>query len=354
MTRRWRRSARGSRWVSAANTAGLPSPAGSGVRATEHGDLVPQDEQLERARRGRRRRGARCRRSLHPPTALPVANRDLQVWCARLNRAAASGAYSTGLSRPGGRGSVRSCSARIASRNPLYAVRYSIHACGCREPGHVMRQHVLVDEAAEPVSSEHAGGRPGTWRDAACGRALIQGSVGSVGVEVLDILPQDDVEVAWSGDQDVVEAFPSQCPDEPFRDRVCSRCLDRGADDPDVGTGEHGVERGGEFAVSVADQEPEPVGAEAEIHEQVAGLLGDPVPGGRPHRAIMLVSSSAVTLRSPGREGRRSRMVTWFSAPTRAYATGAAGRRRHRPPRRSAATAPGGPATSCGQLPRRA
>ena len=34
--------------------------------------------------------------------------------------------------------------------------------------------HVLVDEAAEPVSSEHADGRPGAWRGVACGRALIQ------------------------------------------------------------------------------------------------------------------------------------------------------------------------------------
>ena len=28
------------------------------------------------------------------------------------------------------------------------------------------------------------------------------------------------VEVAWSGDQEVVEAFPAQCPDEAFRDRI--------------------------------------------------------------------------------------------------------------------------------------
>jgi hypothetical protein len=70
--------------------------------------------------------------------------------------------------------------------------------------------HVLVEEAAEPDSSERVDGRPGTWRAAACGRALIQGSVRAVGVEVLDILAQDDVEVAWSGDQEVVEAFPAQ------------------------------------------------------------------------------------------------------------------------------------------------
>ena len=37
---------------------------------------------------------------------------------------------------------------------------------------------------------------------------------------------------------------------------------------------------GGEFAVPVADQEPELIGVFAEVHEQVAGLLGDPGPGG--------------------------------------------------------------------------
>jgi hypothetical protein len=37
------------------------------------------------------------------------------------------------------------------------------------------------------------------------------------------------------------------------------------------------VEGRGELAVPVADQEPEPVGSVAEVHEQVAGLLDDPV-----------------------------------------------------------------------------
>jgi len=51
---------------------------------------------------------------------------------------------------------------------------------------------------------------------------------------MLHVLAQHDVEVAWSGDQKVVEAFPSQCPDEPFGDRVGPGCSYRGADDADV------------------------------------------------------------------------------------------------------------------------
>jgi hypothetical protein len=68
---------------------------------------------------------------------------------------------------------------------------------------------VFVNEAAEPVSSEDADARSGTRRGAPGGRALIQGSVRAVGAEVLDILAQKDVKVAWSGDQEVVEVFPA-------------------------------------------------------------------------------------------------------------------------------------------------
>jgi hypothetical protein len=49
---------------------------------------------------------------------------------------------------------------------------------------------------------------------------LIECSVRAVGVEVLQVFAQHDLEVAWSGDQDVVEAFPAQGADEPFGDGV--------------------------------------------------------------------------------------------------------------------------------------
>ena len=81
--------------------------------------------------------------------------------------------------------------------------------------------------------------------------------------------------MAWSGDQDVVEAFAAEGADEAFGNRVHPRCPDRGADDADVGGGKDSVERGCELAVPVADQEPEPLAVAAEVQEQVAGLLGD-------------------------------------------------------------------------------
>jgi hypothetical protein len=109
---------------------------------------------------------------------------------------------------------------------------------------------------------------------------LTERSVRAVGVVMREVLLQHYREVARSGDQEMVEAFAAQGADPAFRDGVGSRCSYRGADDGDVGAGEHGVEGGGELAVAIADQEPEPADAVVEVHEQVTGLLGDPGPGG--------------------------------------------------------------------------
>jgi hypothetical protein len=90
---------------------------------------------------------------------------------------------------------------------------------------------------------------------------------------VLDKLAQHGDKVAWSGDQEVIEAFAAQGADEAFGDRVRAGCLDRSADDADVGTGEDRVEVCRELAVPIADQEPEPVRAVVEVREQVAGFV---------------------------------------------------------------------------------
>jgi hypothetical protein len=86
--------------------------------------------------------------------------------------------------------------------------------------------------------------------------------------------------VARSSDQQVVEAFAAQGADEAFGDRVRPRCPHWCAEDGDVGAGEDRVEGGGELAVPIADQVPELLGVVAEVHEQVAGLLGHPGAGG--------------------------------------------------------------------------
>jgi hypothetical protein len=90
-----------------------------------------------------------------------------------------------------------------------------------------------------------------------------------MGVVVLDVLAQHGREVARSGDQELVEAFAAQRANPALGDRVRPRRANRGADDADVGAGEHRVEGGGELAVPVTDQKPEPLGAVAEVDQQV-------------------------------------------------------------------------------------
>ena len=117
---------------------------------------------------------------------------------------------------------------------------------------------VFVYEATEPVSSQRPDGRSGVPIGAASGRLLMERSVRTVGVVMLDVLAQHRREVERSGDQEMIEAFTAQTADEAFRDRVRSRCPHGGADDADVRAGEDRVEGGGELAVPVADQKPEP------------------------------------------------------------------------------------------------
>ena len=78
----------------------------------------------------------------------------------------------------------------------------------------------------------------------------------------------------------LVEALAAQRADPALGDRVGPRRPDRRSDDADAGAAEYRVEGGGESGVPVTDQEPELLGAVAEVHEQVAGLLGDPGTGG--------------------------------------------------------------------------
>ena len=70
-------------------------------------------------------------------------------------------------------------------------------------------------------------------------------------------------------DECPVEEFSTQAANSSFHDRVCAGRLDRSLDDL--------YARAGEDRVAVADQEPELRRAVAEIHDQISGLLSDPV-----------------------------------------------------------------------------
>jgi hypothetical protein len=141
-------------------------------------------------------------------------------------------------------------------------------------------RQILVYQATEAVQSYRPNGRSAGRGSGPCGRVLIERSMWAVGVVVLDELVQHQRQVAWPGDQHAGEPFAAQRADEALGDRVRPRCPDWGADDGNVGAGEHRVEGGGEPGITVADQEPELLGAVTEVDEQVAGLLGDPGAGG--------------------------------------------------------------------------
>jgi hypothetical protein len=113
---------------------------------------------------------------------------------------------------------------------------------GAENPVTTCDLHVFVFEAAESVSSQRLDCCCGAWGSGACGRVLMQRALGTVGVVVLDVLVQHRSEVAGSGEQEMVEAYPAQGADEAFRDRVRAGCPDWGADGPDVGTGKDRVE----------------------------------------------------------------------------------------------------------------
>jgi hypothetical protein len=72
--------------------------------------------------------------------------------------------------------------------------------------------------------------------------------------------------------------------DEAFGEAVRSRTSRRDLHSVGAGPGQDRVERGGELAGPVADEEPEGGGAVVEIHQQVAGVLGGPGSGGMARR----------------------------------------------------------------------
>jgi hypothetical protein len=77
-------------------------------------------------------------------------------------------------------------------------------------------------------------------------------------------------------DKHPVGEFGADGQDEAFGEAVRPRTAGRDLDHLDARIREHRVERGRELSRAVADEEPETVDVVAEVHHQVAGLLGSP------------------------------------------------------------------------------
>jgi hypothetical protein len=81
-------------------------------------------------------------------------------------------------------------------------------------------------------------------------------------------------------DQHPVGDLGPHCQDEPFGEAVRPRTARRDLDHLDARVRQDRVELCRELTGPVADEEPESGGAFAEVHQQVAGLLGGPAPVG--------------------------------------------------------------------------
>jgi hypothetical protein len=112
-----------------------------------------------------------------------------------------------------------------------------------------------------------------------CPARSVWGGVRPVLIVVGLVVAQDPSQMGVVPDEGAVREFASASADPVFGDRVHAGRLDAAEHGPDAGIGEGGVERGGEVRAAVADHELEPVSLLAEVHEEVAGLLGGPLPG---------------------------------------------------------------------------
>jgi hypothetical protein len=99
-----------------------------------------------------------------------------------------------------------------------------------------------------------------------------------MGVVVIDVLHQDGFELTSVDDQHSVETLSADGPNESLSEGVCPGRPKRALDDPDVLGAEDLVEARGELRVTVSKEESGWSGAVTEVHAQVAGLLGDPLP----------------------------------------------------------------------------
>jgi hypothetical protein len=109
--------------------------------------------------------------------------------------------------------------------------------------------------------------------------------------------------------QDPVQALGAYGAYPSFGIGVCPRRPGRDLDYLGTGRGEHRVEGSAELSVAVADEEPEPGGALAQVDEQIAGGLGDPGAGGARGDARQ---ADPATLQFDEEQGRTGGSGRWF------------------------------------------
>src|SRR5271165_6239423 len=97
-----------------------------------------------------------------------------------------------------------------------------------------------------------------------------------MGVVVLHVLGQDDLELAAVEDEHPVEAFPADGADKSFGEGIGPWCSNRCPDDLDSLGVEDVVEAGRELGVPVPYQESDWASPLAKHRRQISGLLDHP------------------------------------------------------------------------------
>jgi hypothetical protein len=120
-------------------------------------------------------------------------------------------------------------------------------------------------------------------------------------VVVPGVLGERALEVAWAEDQHAGGELGAGGEHEPLGVGVGPWTTRRDGEDLDARIGEDGVERGGELAGPVPDEEPERLRTRAEVQQEVAGLLGGPRPVG--------VGGDAEDVHVPGLDLQREQHV---------------------------------------------
>ena len=106
--------------------------------------------------------------------------------------------------------------------------------------------------------------------------------MGPLGVVVRGVLGQHPAQVSLAEDQYPIGDFGADGQHEAFGKAVRPRTAGRDHDHLDPRIGQHRVERGRELSRAIANEEPEPSDVLAEVHHEVAGLLGGQGPSGCP------------------------------------------------------------------------
>ena len=140
-------------------------------------------------------------------------------------------------------------------------------------------------------------------------RPQLQCPMRTPGVVVGGVRDKHPVQVPLAEDQHAVGDLGPHCQDEAFGEAVRPRTPRRDLDHLDPCVRQDRIERGRELSGPIAYEEPKPGDVVAEVHDEVAGLLGGPRPVGCPVTPARVGSGRTSKTNKTQRPPQRERAV---------------------------------------------